>query len=559
MSQSEEGLLVDSTPRTMTSDRRIAFVPQWHQELLKGQRKAIGWGISGDIHYCLLQAPYPFVGLIDGMRGSLIGKQFADLPVYAPEVLSQYDPDEIVIIIFSDFRTFGVEICAQIASFGEFCVQTPYVAARDDRLLPTNPVWPQQLAHIMRQCRSKSLVQLSQQKITLWIHALVKAGAERQIVLLALGLTQLGWLVQLICSSSTNSEHNIWVSQLQQAGVELVFLPTPRDIWPQLTQPGELRDLAIKLSPYFESGLLHNIITSHTVIKAFRPQILVCYLDDGNVCASMAALLCGVERILAAGRNVAPSFLPGINDYDLSRLAEYYYQFMALPGCVLFNNSEAGAESYARWLGVNPDAIPVVKNAVMAPVKQESAPDIRERLGLPSSARVLLGAMRFSPEKSPEAFVRVTSDVIRQCPDVYAVLLGKGALEPALRQQVAELGMVDRILLPGVQDDIFNWLQQADLLLSTSCFEGMSNIILEAQSVGCPVVATDIPGNRETVLTEFSCSLIPYGEWDLMVENIFSLLTEKSEKLSVSLVEKMNAHYSPRILAEKTLMLASQD
>ena len=118
--------------------------------------------------------------------------------------------------------------------------------------------------------------------------------------------------------------------------------------------------------------------------------------------------------------------------------------------------------------------------------------------------------------------------------------------------------MVDRILLPGVQDDIFNWLQQADLLLSTSCFEGMSNIILEAQSVGCPVVATDIPGNRETVLTEFSCDLIPYGEWDLMVENILSLLIEDRTKISIGLVEKMNAHYSPRILAEKTLMLASQ-
>ncbi|CAJ1789124.1 D-inositol-3-phosphate glycosyltransferase [Aeromonas dhakensis] len=549
---------VASTP--ILTDTRVSFVPEWHQQLLSGQRKAIGWGISGDIHYCLLQAPYPLAGLIDGMRGPLVGKEFSGLPVFAPEVLDEYESDEIVIIIFSDYRMFGAEICAQIATFGEFCVQTPYVAARDDQLSQPNSVWPQQLANLMRQLRSQSLIHQPQQRISLWIHALVKGGAERQMVLLALGLTQLGWQVQLICSNTTNSENNIWVAQLQQAGVELVFLPPQRDIWPQLTQSGELRELAIMLAPYFESGLLHNIITSYTVLKAFRPKILACYLDDGNVCASMAALLYGIEHILVAGRNVAPSLIPpGITGYDINRLAEYYHQFMALPGCVLFNNSGAGAESYAQWLGVAPDTIPVVRNAVMPPMQQEPVTNIRERLGLPSSARVLLGAMRFSPEKTPEAFVHVVSEVIRQCPDVYAVLLGKGPLELALGEQVTELGMADRILLPGVQDDIFNWLQQSDLLLSTSSFEGMSNIILEAQSVGCLVVATDIPGNRETllpILVEEGC-LIPHGQWRQMSERILALLQQPPVGLSLRLQEEMQRHYSPQRLAEQTLALRS--
>ncbi|WP_152424759.1 hypothetical protein, partial [Aeromonas diversa] len=72
MSQSQARPLVASIP--ILTDTRIAFVPEWHQQLLSGQRKAIGWGISGDIHYCLLQAPYPLAGLIDGMRGPLVGK-----------------------------------------------------------------------------------------------------------------------------------------------------------------------------------------------------------------------------------------------------------------------------------------------------------------------------------------------------------------------------------------------------------------------------------------------------------------------------------------------------
>ncbi|MGN5161521.1 glycosyltransferase family 4 protein [Aeromonas dhakensis] len=107
----------------------------------------------------------------------------------------------------------------------------------------------------------------------------------------------------------------------------------------------------------------------------------------------------------------------------------------------------------------------------------------------------------------------------------------------------------------GVKDNIFEWLSCANILISTSSHEGMSNVILEAQSLGCPVVATDIPGNRETVLTEYSCDLTPYGEWDLMAEKIVSLLSVRGVRSHSRLVEEMNRHYSPYILAEKTISL----
>lgn len=541
------------------TDTRIEFEPEWHKDLLSGHRKAFGWGISGDIYYYLMQTPYLLVGLIDGMQGPLVGQSFAGLPVYTPEVLKQYHPDEVVIIIFSDFRQFGAQIRAQIAAIGDFCVQTPYLAARDDRLWQVAPHWPKRLATIMSEWRTRPMNYQPLRKITLWIHALVKGGAERQIVLLALGLRCLGWQVQLICSHTTNSQDNHWVELLKNAGIELIFLPSQRDIWPQLSEATEYRELAMLLAPYFESGLLHNIVTTQAQIRSFNPQVLVCYLDDGNVCAAMAAMLCGVEHILVAGRNVAPPLLPGITCYDEERLSEFYKQFMSLPGCVLFNNSEAGAQSYARWLDLDQACIPVIKNAVMVPQEEGPAVDIRQLLGLPASARVILGAMRFSPEKSPEAFVQVVADVIHQEPDVYAVLLGKGDLEPILRQKIAELNLTQRILLPGVRDDIFSWLQQATVLLSTSRFEGMSNIILEAQSAGCPVVATDIPGNRETLLpslVEMGC-LIPYGQWEQISARLLLLLKHPDHGLAEQLRQEMQRHYSPQRLAEQTLALCS--
>jgi glycosyltransferase involved in cell wall biosynthesis len=292
-------------------------------------------------------------------------------------------------------------------------------------------------------------------------------------------------------------------------------------------------------------------------MQRVQPKLVIAYLEDGNVIASMAAIFVGVEQIIISGRSVAPSEFPEyLAVYDESRLAAYYRLMTELPGIVLSVNSMAGAQSYARWLNLPEPSIPVVKNAVL--VQRVEGQEPLHQLNINLSAPILMGIMRLSPEKSPCRFIEVVASVIAKSPQTHAVLIGDGPLRSEVTACIAQQPCRDHIHLVGVKDNVFEWLSCANLLISTSSHEGMSNVILEAQALGCPVVATDIPGNRETVLTEFSSDLIPYGEWDLMVEKVVLLLMGNGEKTSVGLVEKMSEHYSPRILAEKTLALTNK-
>ncbi|MGL5488879.1 MAG: glycosyltransferase, partial [Shewanella sp.] len=529
----------------------LPFDALLHQELLSGKRKAIAWGVAGNLYYHVLQSPYPFIAIIDGLNGPQVGQVLFDIPIVGPNVLDNYPVEEIVIVIFSDLQQFGGQIIEQLAHYGDYPYITPYVEAT----CQPSEILQQKLERLIRERRTHRLPQVVQ-RVVLYIQFLVKGGAERQMVLLAIGLRQLGWEVHLISVKNKELEVNHWEALLRTHGVELYFVPSARECWPNLQLEENSYPLANQLAPFFEPGLLHCILTAYRYMQRVQPKLVIAYLEDGNVIASMAAIFAGVEQIIISGRCVAPSEFPEyLAVYDEPRLAAYYRLMTELPGIVLSVNSMAGAQSYARWLNLSESGIPVVKNAVMAKRVEGQVP--LQQLGIPLSAKILMGIMRLSPEKSPCRFIEVVSSVLAKQPQAHVILIGDGPLRSEVLAGIAQQPCRDNIHVVGVKDNIFEWLSCASLLICTSSQEGMSNVILEAQALGCPVVATDIPGNRETVLTEFSCDLIPYGEWGLMVEKIVSLLMGSGEKTSVGLVEKMSEHYSPRILAEKTLALTN--
>jgi len=70
----------------------------------------------------------------------------------------------------------------------------------------------------------------------------------------------------------------------------------------------------------------------------------------------------------------------------------------------------------------------------------------------------------------------------------------------------------DKVHFLGDRGDLAQWLPHFDLLWSTSRREGLAGAILEAMAAGVPVVATDIPGTRELIVTEETGYLLPVGD-----------------------------------------------
>jgi glycosyltransferase involved in cell wall biosynthesis len=114
---------------------------------------------------------------------------------------------------------------------------------------------------------------------------------------------------------------------------------------------------------------------------------------------------------------------------------------------------------------------------------------------------VVLTIGRIHPQKNLEGLVDAVALAIRQRP-LRLMIVGSGdpARVAALTARAEALGIAESLLFAGETDNVFAWLKRADLFVLASHWEGSSTALLEALSVGVPVVATRQAGDARFVL-----------------------------------------------------------
>ena len=154
-------------------------------------------------------------------------------------------------------------------------------------------------------------------------------------------------------------------------------------------------------------------------------------------------------------------------------------------------------------LGIR-EAIHIVPNGT-DPLPPSSVP----RSASPTIAVVT----RLVPHKRLHLLVGAIPDLLRHWPDLRVDIAGTGTARDALLAQVRELGLERVVNLPGrvseqVKSDL---LSGAWLTVAPSLAEGWGLTILEANSVGTPAVAYDVPGLRDSVRDKITGWLAPPG------------------------------------------------
>ncbi|MFA7430753.1 MAG: glycosyltransferase family 4 protein, partial [Rhodospirillaceae bacterium] len=114
-------------------------------------------------------------------------------------------------------------------------------------------------------------------------------------------------------------------------------------------------------------------------------------------------------------------------------------------------------------------------------------------------------------------------------PGLTVRMVGDGSRADSLRARAAELGVADALDLAGLVEDVTGELQAADLLVSTSHYEGAPMGILEAMGQGVPVVASDVPGTRAVVRPGETGRLYPLHDISALVDAITAALNGPEE------------------------------
>lgn len=131
---------------------------------------------------------------------------------------------------------------------------------------------------------------------------------------------------------------------------------------------------------------------------------------------------------------------------------------------------------------------------------------------------------RLAEQKGYSYLLSAMPRVLESHPETRLVLLGDGVLRSQLEEQSRQLGINNNILIAGMVDNVSEWLQEFDLFVSSSLWEGLPTVIMEAMTAGLPVIATDIPGTREMISDGVNGRLIPSGDPTLLADAIIEMI-----------------------------------
>lgn len=144
---------------------------------------------------------------------------------------------------------------------------------------------------------------------------------------------------------------------------------------------------------------------------------------------------------------------------------------------------------------------------------------------LPEKFLCCLG--RLHRQKGLDILFRALPEVFERHPEQHLVILGEGPERENLERLAKELGIADRILMPGFIRNPHSILSRGTLFLLPSRFEGFPNALVEAMSIGLPVISADCPSGPSSLVEHGKNGiLVPVEDTDALRTAILDLLSD---------------------------------
>ena len=312
-------------------------------------------------------------------------------------------------------------------------------------------------------------------RLALIIPTMDRGGAEKQVALLAehLPRPEFDVRVLLLTRDGPRSE------ALRRAGV-----------------PVEVIGKRFKADP----GALLRL---RGALQHFRPSVVHTWLFAANSFGRVAARWAGTPHIVASERCV-----------DLWKTAAHFWldRRLARFSDAITTNSTAVRDFYAAH-GIAPELFRVIPNAAepRCPV-EVSREDVFQRLGVPADRKLVLAVGRLWPQKRYRDLIWAGELLATLREDTTLVIIGDGPQRGELMRHRDAVSRPEHVRFAGNREDVAELLGGADAFWIGSEYEGQSNAVIEAMQAGVPVVASDIPGNRDLISPDQTGVLVPLGD-----------------------------------------------
>jgi len=348
---------------------------------------------------------------------------------------------------------------------------------------------------------------MSRLNIFFVVGSLDLGGAENQLTLLIQHLRK----IDHICTVFSLQGEGILKKKLAQGGVSLISGGFKK---------GDLRRAPWKLIP--------AQIKLIKAIYRIKPQIIHAYLPLTSFLGVLAGRIFGKCIVITSRRALGKhqDRFPFFKPFDMAA--------NLMSHCITVNSLAVKKDLLSRER-IGDSRIVLIYNGI--DIDRFRADSFvrrtwRSRMGVSDTQKVIIFVANLIPYKGHKDFLHAASMVVSQHPDVRFWLVGEDrGLQPELEQLAQRLNITIRVSFLGQRLDIAELLTASDILVLASHEEGFSNVILEAMATGLPVIATQVGGNSEAVVTGETGWLCPAGNPSAMALKMMDLLQDSEKAL----------------------------
>ena len=334
-------------------------------------------------------------------------------------------------------------------------------------------------------------------KLLLFIHSLSSGGAERVTTNLANYWAEKGWNISIVTIS----------------GRELDFY----EIHPSINRIALCLDCDSTNLPAALQYNYRRIKALRDVLKQQQPDVALAIMTTANILLALAAK--GLNIQVLGSERIHPPMMHLGRVWEWLRRRSYRHlaAVTALTG------------ETAAWLKeqTNAQYVPIIPNAVSYPIASH-APRVSPGMSNGNSFN-LIAAGRLEPQKGFDRLLLAFAVLATRFPDWHLTILGEGTCRDSLESMRMDLGLEQRVSLPGTAGNLGEWYEAADLFVMSSLFEGFPNALGEAMAYGLPAVSVDCDtGPRDIIRHQVDGLLVPQNNQEALVEALATLMSDNA-------------------------------
>ncbi|MEK7462647.1 MAG: glycosyltransferase [Patescibacteria group bacterium] len=287
------------------------------------------------------------------------------------------------------------------------------------------------------------------------------------------------------------------------------------------------------------------------LLRDERPQVLHVTSSKAGGIGALAGRLLQVPKIVFTSHGLTTDEIWRPRWQRLFIFVGTYYTIAAAHVSIMISS-----ETFKRARGLTgmTNKIVCIKNGI-APLdfKTKEVARLELQLHIPTEHVLVGGIGELHPNKNWLAAIAAVAQLPHT---VHLAIIGSGEEYDLLKHQAEALGISDRVHLLGYIADAATYVKAFDIFILPSKKEGLPYVLLEAGLAGLPVIATDLPGNRD---------IIESGVHGFLIEPNHRMLATSLEMLirdngmrrtfAAALQEKVMAQFSTEHMVNETFAL----